>query len=367
MGDAARGDAAGARAPRCDHARRHESNDGYLVKTTGDGVHAAFAIAADAIAACLAAQRALKARVWGELPIKSRMALHSGAAEQRGGDYYGPAVNRAARLMAAGHGGQILLSLATGELVRDHLPADITLRDMGARRLKDLIRPERVYQVIAPDLPADFPPLKTLDARPNNLPAQTTRFIGREKEVRAIKKQLSDSNVRLLTLSGVGGTGKMRLALQAAAHLVDDFEHGVFFVPLAALGDPALVLTTIARTFDVREAAGQSLQEQLKGYLHEKEMLLVLDNFEQVVDAAPIELGHQLGAKAHYDTRVATAHAALGDDAAFSQAWQEGRVDARAGDRARIVGDGPAAMDCVRSSFNQRRLALAGPRSARGD
>ena len=264
-----------------------EANDGYLVKTTGDGAHAAFAIAADAIAACLAAQRALKAHAWGELCIKSRMALHSGAAEQRDGDYYGPALNRAARLMAAGHGGQILLSLATEELVRDHLPADIALRDMGERRLKDLIRPERVFQVIAPDLPADFPPLKTLDARPNNLPAQTTPFIGREDEIRAVKEQLSNANVRLLTLSGVGGTGKTRLALQAAADMVDEFEHGVFFVPLAALSDPALVLPTIAQAFDVREAAGRPLQEQLQDYLREKQMLLVLDNFEQVIDAAP--------------------------------------------------------------------------------
>src|SRR6202140_3167728 len=180
-----------------------ESNDGYLVKTTGDGAHAAFAIAADAIAASLAAQRALTAHVWCELSITSRMAMHSGAAEQRDGDYYGPALNRAARLMEAGHGGQILLSLATEELVRDHLPADIALRDMGERRLKDLIRPERVFQVIASDLRADFPPLKTLDARPNNLPAQTTPFIGREQEIRAIKEQLSNTKLRLLTLSGV--------------------------------------------------------------------------------------------------------------------------------------------------------------------
>ena len=264
-----------------------EANDGYLVKTTGDGAHAAFAIAADAIAACLAAQRALKAHAWGELRIKSRMALHSGAAEQRGGDYYGPGLNRAARLMAAAHGGQILLSRATEELVRDHLPADIALRDMGERRFKDLVRPERVYQVIAPGLPADFPPLKTLDARPNNLPAQTTLFIGRDNEIRAVKERLSNANVRLLTLSGVGGTGKTRLALQAAADMVDEFEHGVFFVPLAALSDPALVLQTIAQAFDVREAAGRSLQEQLQGYLREKQMLLVLDNFEQVIDAAP--------------------------------------------------------------------------------
>jgi predicted ATPase/class 3 adenylate cyclase len=264
-----------------------EANDGYLIKTTGDGAHAAFAIAADAIAACLAAQRALRGHAWGELSIKSRMALHSGAAEQRDGDYYGPALNRAARLMAAAHGGQILLSLATEQLVRGHLPADIALRDMGERRLKDLVRPERVFQVIAPDLPADFPPLKTLDARPNNLLAQTTPFIGRESEIRAVKEQLSNPKVRLLTLSGVGGTGKTRLALQAAADMVDEFEHGVFFVPLAALSDPGLVLPTIAQAFDVREAAGRPLQEQLKDYLHEKQMLLVLDNFEQVIDAAP--------------------------------------------------------------------------------
>ena len=265
-----------------------EANDGYLVKTTGDGAHAAFAIAADAIAACLAAQRALKAHIWGEVRIKSRMALHSGAAEQRDGDYHGPALNRAARLMAAAHGGQILLSLATEELVRDHLPADITLRDMGERRLKDLVRPERVYQVLAPGLPADFPPLKTLDARPNNLPAQTTPFIGREYAIRAIKEHLSSANVRLLTLAGVGGTGKTRIALQTAADMVDEFEHGVFFVPLAALSDPALVLPTIAQAFAVREVAGRLLQEQLKDYLREKQLLLVLDNFEQVIDAAPL-------------------------------------------------------------------------------
>jgi predicted ATPase/class 3 adenylate cyclase/Tfp pilus assembly protein PilF len=265
-----------------------EANDGYVVKTTGDGAHAAFAISADAIAACLAAQRALKAHAWGELSIKSRMALHSGTAEQRGGDYYGPALNRAARLMEAAHGGQVLLSLATEELVRDHLPAAVVLRDMGERRLKDLIRPERVFQLIAPDLPADFPPLKTLDARPNNLPAQTTPFIGREHEIRAIKEQLSNAKVRLLTLSGVGGTGKTRLALQAAAEMVDEFEHGVFFVPLAALRESTLVLQTIAQAFDVREAAGRQLKEQLKDHLRGKQMLLVLDNFEQVIDAASL-------------------------------------------------------------------------------
>jgi predicted ATPase/class 3 adenylate cyclase len=265
-----------------------EANNGYLFKTTGDGAHAAFAVAADAMTACLAAQRALLAYPWGELRIKSRMALHSGAAELRDGDYFGPPLNRAARLMGAAHGGQILVSFAAEKLVRDHLPANTTLRDMGERRLKDLIRPERVYQVIAPELPADFPPLQTLDARPNNLPAQATPFIGRESEIRAVKEKMSDADVRLLTLSGVGGTGKTRLALQAAADLVDDFEHGVFFVPLAALSDPGLVLQALAQAFGVREAAGKPLNELLHDHLRDKQILLVLDNFEQVIGAAAL-------------------------------------------------------------------------------
>jgi predicted ATPase/class 3 adenylate cyclase/Tfp pilus assembly protein PilF len=265
-----------------------ETNNGWLFKTTGDGAHAAFALAADALTAGLAAQRALTTYAWGELRIKARMALHSGAAELRDGDYFGPALNRTARLMAAGHGGQILLSLATEELVRDHLPANTALRDMGERRLKDLIRPERVYQVITPELPADFPPLLTLDARPNNLPAQATPFIGRDSEIRAAKEQLASANVRLLTLSGVGGTGKTRLALQVAADMVDDFEHGVFFVPLAPLSDPGLVLQAIAQTFGVRERAGRPLKEQLQDHLRDKQILLVLDNFEQVIDAASL-------------------------------------------------------------------------------
>jgi len=264
------------------------ANNGYLFKTTGDGAHAAFALAADALTASLAAQRALTAHTWGELRIMARMALHSGAAELRDGDYFGPVLNRTARLMAAGHGGQILLSLATEELVRDHLPANTALRDMGERRLKDLIRPERVYQIIAPELPADFPPLLTLDARPNNLPAQATPFIGRESEIRAVKEHLSSASVRLLTLTGVGGTGKTRLALQAAADMVDDFEDGVFFIPLAALSDPGLVLQAIAQAFALREAKDRPLKEQLQFHLRDKQVLLVLDNFEQVIDAAPV-------------------------------------------------------------------------------
>src|SRR5215204_3556721 len=216
------------------------------------------------------------------------MALHTGAAEERGGDYFGPPVNRVARLLSAGHGGQTLLSSATWKLVHDRLPEDTELRDLGERRLKDLIRPERIFQLIASDLPPSFPPLKTLDARLNNLPSQPTPLVGREREVAGVCRLLRGGGVRLLTLTGPGGMGKTRLALQVAADLVDEFEDGVFFVPLAPISDPDLVVPTVARTLDITETSGRTPEEALKDYLRNKEMLLVLDNFEQVVEAAPL-------------------------------------------------------------------------------
>ena len=166
------------------------------------------------------------------------MALHTGATHERDGDYFGPPVNRVARLLSAGHGGQVLLSSSTQELVRDHLPADTHLRDLGERHLKDLARPERVFQLTAPDLPSEFPPLRTLESYSNNLPLQATPLIGREREVEAVCGRLRSPETRLLTLVGPGGTGKTRVGLQAAAELVDDFEDGVFFVPIAAITDP---------------------------------------------------------------------------------------------------------------------------------
>jgi predicted ATPase/class 3 adenylate cyclase/Tfp pilus assembly protein PilF len=265
-----------------------EAHNGYLVKTTGDGAHAAFAVATDALAASIAAQRRLNHHDWGSAVIRSRMGLHTGVAEQRDGDYYGPALNRAARLMSAGHGGQILLSMATMELVRDHLSADTALRDLGERRLKDLIRPERVYQVVVPDLPSEFPALKTLDVRRNNLPAQTTSLIGREREIRAVRSMLAEAQVRLLTLTGVGGTGKTRLALQVAADVVDEFEHGVYFVPVAALRDPSQVMPAIAHALGIEDAQGKPSKENVHDYLREKQVLLVLDNLEQLIDAGPL-------------------------------------------------------------------------------
>jgi predicted ATPase len=216
------------------------------------------------------------------------MALYTGAAEEQGGDYFGPPLNRVARLLSAAHGGQVLLSLPTQELVRDLLPVDAELRELGEHRLKDLARPERIYQLVATGLPGDFPSLRTLESRPNNLPMQPTLLVGREREVEDVRGRLLAPEVRLLTLTGPGGTGKSRLALQAAADLFEEFEDGVFFVALATLTDPALVASSVAQVLGVRESADQPLLEGIKDYLQDKRLLLVLDNFEQVLEAAPL-------------------------------------------------------------------------------
>jgi predicted ATPase/class 3 adenylate cyclase len=257
---------------------------GYVVKTMGDGLLAAFGTAHAALAAAVQAQRSLLAETWSEIgSLRARMALHTGPAEEREGDYFGPALNRAARLMAAGHGGQILLTQATHELVRHHVVPEITLRDLGERRLKDLIRPEHVYQLVATGLPANFPPLKTLDLRPNNLPVQLTSFIGRETQMAEVKDRLSAAG--LLTLTGVGGTGKTRLALHVAADELDTFSDGVWLVELAPLSDPGLVPQSVATALHVPEEGGRSRLATLTDALRARHLLLLLDNCEHVVEA----------------------------------------------------------------------------------
>jgi class 3 adenylate cyclase len=198
--------------------RTVEANQGHIVKTTGDGCHAVFETVAGAIGTALAAQQALITEVWEEIrpqALRVRMGIHTGEAEARAGDYYGTAPNRAARLMSIGYGGQVLISASTAELARDIVNDGVTLLDLGEHRLKDLVRPEHVFQLVHPDLPSSFPPLKSLDAIPNNLPIQITSFIGREREIDEAKRLLSAA--RLVTLTGSGGTGKTRLALQVAA------------------------------------------------------------------------------------------------------------------------------------------------------
>jgi predicted ATPase/class 3 adenylate cyclase/Tfp pilus assembly protein PilF len=266
-----------------------EERGGYVFKTVGDAFCCAFPTAPDALEAALETQRTLKGEEWeGTGPLRVRMALHTGVAEEKDGDYFGPPVNRVARLLSAAHGGQVLLSLPAQELVRDQLPGGTSLKDLGAHRLKDLFRPERVFQLLARELPSEFPPLRTLEDYRNNLPLQPTPLIGREKEVAEVCEQLSRPEVRLLTLTGAGGTGKTRLGLQAAAELTDEFEEGVFFVSLAAISDPQLVVGAVAGTLGVKEAGGQPLLESLKYYLDEKYILLMVDNFEQVLEAAPM-------------------------------------------------------------------------------
>jgi predicted ATPase/class 3 adenylate cyclase len=266
-----------------------EEHGGFVFKTVGDAFCAVFPTALSALESALAAQRGLFSEAWGEEigALKARMALHTGTTHERDGDYFGPPVNRVARLLSAGHGGQVLLSSSTQELVRDHLPPQTHLRDLGERRLKDLSRPERIFQLTAPDLPSEFPPLRTLESRTNNLPLQATPLIGREQEVEAACKLLRSSEMRLLTLLGPGGTGKTRVGLQVAAELVDDFEDGVFFVPISAITDPALVAPTIARILGLSEGA-QPPEELLEGYLRDRQTLLLLDNLEQVIEAAPV-------------------------------------------------------------------------------
>jgi predicted ATPase/class 3 adenylate cyclase len=261
---------------------------GHVVKSTGDGFHAVFRTAPDALAAALAAQQALQAEAWQEAVIRVRTGLHSGAAGERDGDYFGPVPNRAARVMSAGHGGQILLSRATRELVRDQLPPGVALPDLDRQRLRGLDRPERVFQIVAPGLPADFPPLRTLEAHPNNLPIQTTPFVGREAELVELGRLLADPGVRLVTILGAGGMGKTRLALEAAAAQLDRFEHGVFFVPLAPLESVEAMVPNVAEALGFSFYEGGEPRQQLLSYLQEKATLIVLDNFEHLLDGVDL-------------------------------------------------------------------------------
>jgi predicted ATPase/class 3 adenylate cyclase/Tfp pilus assembly protein PilF len=265
-----------------------ESQRGRVFKTVGDAFHAVFIDAQAALLASVTAQQQLQAEGFrfpigdSTLQPRVRMALHTGNAEQRDNDYFGPALNRTARLLSAAHGGQILLSLSTRESVRE-LSNGMLLRDLGERRLKDLIRPERIFQVVTPELTTEFPPLRSLEAFAHNLPVQLTSFVGREREIAEVKRLLIDA--RLLTLTGVGGTGKTRLSLQVAADLLEQYTDGVWLVELASITDPALVAQAMAGVFGVRDEKGRTLQAVLTDYLQAKHLLLILDNCEHLIEA----------------------------------------------------------------------------------
>lgn len=269
------------------------AHGGYVYKMIGDAFQVAFSTATAALAAAVAAQRALHAEPWGPIGmLKVRMALHTGVTEERGDDYVGPDLNRIARLLSTGHGGQVLLSEATADLVRDHLPEEVVLRNLGEHPLKDLHRAEHIYQLIAPELPADYPPLRTSVARPRNLPSPATPFVGREAEMAQIRTLLHDPACRLMSLVGLGGSGKTRLAIQAAAEYAtpQDYPDGICFAGLATVSTAEGAVSTLAEAvgmpFDLRSGSSLSLdlaQAQLLRYLAGKEMLLVLDNCEQLL------------------------------------------------------------------------------------
>ncbi len=264
------------------------THHGHEVDMKGDAFFVTFARATDAVAAAVAAQRALASHAWPEgVTVRVRMGLHTGEPQWTAEGYVGLDVHHAARIMGVGHGGQVLLSQTTRDLVEHSLPEGVSLRDLGEHRLKDLQQKSRLYQLVIDGLPADFPPLLTLDIRPHNLPVQPTPFIGREREMALVQQLLEREDIRLLTLTGPGGSGKTRLSLQVAAELSDRFAGGVFFVNLAPLSDPDLVIPTIAQTLGLKDMGIRSMLEQLQTFLQEKELLLLLDNFEQVVDAAP--------------------------------------------------------------------------------
>ena len=262
-----------------------EGAGGYVFKTLGDAFCAAFADASAAVVAATVAQRAIDETDWTAVGgVRIRAAIHAGAADERDGDYFGPPLNRTARLMGVAHGGQTVLSRAARDLVGDDLPAGASLRDLGEHRLRDLSRSEHVFQLVVPGLPDDFPVLLSLGQRPNNLPVETASFVGRERELEALLERLPEA--RVLTLSGIGGTGKTRLALQLAAAALDDYPNGTWFVELAPLAAPELVASTVAAVLGVRELPGQTIEAALLDHLADKRLLLVLDNCEHVVEAA---------------------------------------------------------------------------------
>jgi predicted ATPase/class 3 adenylate cyclase len=263
-----------------------QTRGGYEVDTQGDAFFVAFATPEDAVRASAAAQRALASFVWPEdAEVRVRMGMLTGRGSWVGERYVGMDVHRAARIAAAAHGGQVVVCDVTRDAVEGAGPTGVELRDLGHHRLKDLARPERLHQLVIDGLPADFPPIRTLEPA-NNLPAPVTSFVGRGEELSELERLLSES--RLVTLTGPGGTGKTRLGLHLAAGVVRDFRDGVYFVPLAAINDSKLVAHRIAGTLPLQEGDVREPAERLADYLADKHLLLLLDNFEQVADAAPL-------------------------------------------------------------------------------
>jgi predicted ATPase/class 3 adenylate cyclase len=278
-----------------------ERYHGFVFRTVGDSFSVAFDTASDALSAALEAQRRLQNESWEPAPIRVRMGIHTGSAQFRKdspgqtSSYEGYAtLALTQRIMSVGHGGQVLLSQSTYELVREGLREGVELRDMGECRLKDIARPEQIYQVSAPGLPSDFPPLNTLEKIQHNLPAQLTSFIGREQEIADARELLASAH--MLTLIGPGGTGKTRLSLQVAVEQLPEFKDGIWLIELAPLSEATYILSAIASTFHLRELQGVPLLETLTDYLRGKQLLLILDNCEHLVETCAQLSAHFLHA-----------------------------------------------------------------------
>lgn len=275
-----------------------ERHHGYVFKTVGDAFCAVFDEVGDAVAAAIDAQRQLAKEDFSSVDgIRVRMGVHTGQASERGGDYFGPDVNRVARLTSIGHGCQVLLSGAVQQIFRDQIPSDATLIDLGLRRLKDLTKPEQVWQLQIAGLPGDFPPLTSLDARANNLPIQATSLLGRETDLEELK--LLAGKHRLLTLTGAGGIGKTRLVLAIAADLIDRFADGVWFADLAPISDPALVASVVAKTVGIAQTKERKLEHAITQRLKRKQLILIIDNCEHVIEATATLAAAILGAALH--------------------------------------------------------------------
>ena len=261
------------------------AHDGIVFKTIGDAVCAAFQRPQDALAAAIDAQRALDASDFSAVGgLRVRMALHTGTAFERDADYWGPTVNRVARLLAIGHGGQVLVSGTATDLLQETLPAQTSLRDLGQHQLRDLAHPEQVYQVVAAGFAERFPPLRSLGVLPNNLPRQATPFVGRDQELADVKSLLAKSQI--VTILGTGGVGKTRAALQVGADLLDGSGDGVWFVDLAQVASEEYVVPAIAQVFNLRLQPDRDALEEIRAYLKNKHLLLILDNCEHVVAEA---------------------------------------------------------------------------------
>ena len=323
-----------------------ESHGGDVFKHTGDGIAAVFGSPHDALCAAVTAQRSLQVECWGEIgDLRVRMGIHIGRAEYRTSDYFGQTLNRVARLMATAHGGQVVVSLPIQEIVRDDLPPKVDLLDLGEHRLKDLARPEHVFQVLHPDLSGTFPPLRSLAVDRHNLPVALTHFVGRKAELERTAELLRTQ--RLVTLTGFGGTGKSRLAIQSATDALHAFADGVYLVELAPLSDPELVPGAVSTVL----GAGEASTDRLCEHLRSRRMLLILDNCEHLIEAAA-RLCEALLGRCPGLCILATSREAL--DVPGEVAW---RVPSLSVPPAEVAAGGELSGDAV-TLFSDRARAV---------